>query len=101
MGRYHHRDPGAYPDYATASSHAATTGNVLAQQVRIVDLFHERVLTQPCLQQKVERWIFAGVEVTGDGGLQKVVGWCHRELQILYGFMIPHRANSREVYCYV
>ena len=42
---------------------------------------------QPCQQQKVKRWIFAGVEVTGDGGLPKVVGWCHRELQILYGFM--------------
>ena len=45
VGRYHCRDPGAYPDYATASSHAATTGNVLTQQVHILHLFGEPVLT--------------------------------------------------------
>jgi len=32
-----------YPDYATASSHAATMGNVLAQQVRLLNLFRKQV----------------------------------------------------------
>jgi hypothetical protein len=53
MGRYHRRYPGAYPDYATASSHSATTGNVLTQQVRILDLFREQVLTNPANNRKL------------------------------------------------
>jgi len=38
-------DPGAYPDYVTTSSHATTLGNVLAQQVHILDFFRDQVLT--------------------------------------------------------
>jgi hypothetical protein len=53
VGRYHGRNPGAYPDYATASSHAATTGNVLTQQVRILDLFRELLLTNPVYYRKL------------------------------------------------
>ena len=51
--RYHCLDPGAYPDYARASSYAATTGNVLTQRVRILDFFCEQVLTNPVNNRKL------------------------------------------------
>ena len=38
---------------ATASSHAATTGNVLTQQVRILNLFCKQVLTNPVNNRKL------------------------------------------------
>ena len=77
----------------TTPSHAATSGNVLTQQVRILDLFCEQVLTNPVNNRKLSV-DFIGIEVTGDSGPQKVVGWCHRELPILYGFIVPHRTTK-------
>lgn len=85
MGRYHHRDSRADPDHAASSSHAATAGNVLPQQVRIPNQYPRLAFDILCEQQKVERRFFVGVAVASHSGHQKIVGERHWQLQILYG----------------
>ena len=93
MGQYHHRDSGAYPQlcYSIVSCHHHR------KRTHSTGAYTESLLQasvdQPRKQQKVEQWIFAGTEVASDGGLQKVVGRCHGELQILYKFIMPHRVT--------